>query len=99
MEFRSKSKPEFTEGKGQNIIFARSKAGRDLLIEASNKGYLYLENYTKMNDLKYIQPNHYNMQTTMSGKIVGMKIVGCNLIPQYNIKNYLKHLKKYRKLN
>lgn len=90
-------KPEFTEGKGQNIIFARSKAGRDLLIEASNKGYLYLENYTKMNDLKYIQPNHYNMQTTMSGKIVGMKIVGCNLIPQYNIKKLFEASKEISK--
>lgn len=27
-------RPEFTEGKGQNIIFARSKAGSDLLTEA-----------------------------------------------------------------
>ena len=62
------------EGKGQNIIFARSKAGRDILIEASNKGYVYLENYTKMDDLKYIQPNHFNMQTTMIGKIVGLKL-------------------------
>ena len=25
-------RPEFTEGKGQNIIFARSKVGRDLLV-------------------------------------------------------------------
>ena len=91
-------KPEFTEGKGQNIIFARSKAGRDLLIEASNKGYLYLENYTKMNDLKYIQPNHYNMQTTMSGKIVGMKIMGCNLIPQYNIKKLFEASKGISKV-
>ena len=67
-------RPEFTEGKGQNIIFARSKAGRDILIEASNKGYVYLENYRKMDDLKYIQPNHFNMQTTMIGKIVGLKL-------------------------
>lgn len=67
-------RPEFTEGKGQNIIFARSKAGRDILIEASNKGYVYLENYTKMDDLKYIQPNHFNMQTTMIGKIIGLKL-------------------------
>ena len=29
-----------------------------------------------MDDLKYIQPNHFNMQTTMSGKIVGMKVGG-----------------------
>ena len=53
---------------------------------------LFEEKNSKMNDLKYIQPNHYNMQTTMSGKIVGMKIVGCNLIPQYNIKKLFEAL-------
>lgn len=34
---------------------------------------LYANN-AKMSDLKYIQPNYYNIQTTMSGKIVGMKM-------------------------
>ena len=27
-----------------------------------------------MDNLKYIQPNHFNMQTTMIGKIVGLKL-------------------------
>lgn len=43
-----------------------------------------------MDDLKYIQPNHFNMQTTMSGKIVGMKMGGGgggnDLVPRYNVK-------------
>lgn len=69
-------KPEFTEGKGQNVIFARSELGRDLLIQARDSGYIYLEDYVEMDDLKYIQPNHFNMQTTMSGKIVEMKVGG-----------------------
>ena len=67
-------RPEFTEGKGQNIIFARSKAGSDLLTEARDSGYIHMEDYTKMDDLKYIQPNHFNMQTTMIGKIIGLKL-------------------------
>lgn len=33
-----------------------------------------MEDYTKMDDLKYIQPNHFNMQTTMIGKIIGLKL-------------------------
>lgn len=33
-----------------------------------------MEDYTKMDNLKYIQPNHFNMQTTMIGKIVGLKL-------------------------
>lgn len=97
-------RPEFTEGKGQNIIFARSKAGRDILIEASNKGYVYLENYTKMDDLKYIQPNHFNMQTTMIGKIIGLKLCtvcgggGDSLVPKYNIEKLFKASKGTSKI-
>lgn len=69
-------KPVFTEGKGQNIIFARSELGKELLMQAMDSGYIYLEDYTKVDDLKYIQPNHFNMQTTMSGKIIGLKLCG-----------------------
>lgn len=39
-----------------------------------DSGYIHMEDYTKMDDLKYIQPNHFNMQTTMIGKIIGLKL-------------------------
>lgn len=80
-----KHNPTFSEDKGQNIVFARSSAGQKLLKRAQEKGYIYLENYTEMEKLKYVQPNHFNMQTTMIGKIVGLKIGGC-MVPQYSIK-------------
>jgi len=38
------------------------------------------------------------MQTTMSGKIVGMRIVGCNLIPQYSIKKLVEASKEISKI-
>lgn len=96
-------RPEFTEGKGQNIIFARSKAGSDLLTEARDSGYIYMEDYTKMDNLKYIQPNHFNMQTTMIGKIVGLKLCtlwggGGSLVPKYNIKKLYKASKGTSKI-
>lgn len=69
-------KPIFSENEGQNIVFARSNAGQELLKRAQEKGYIYLENYTEMESLKYVQPNHFTMQTTMIGKIVGLKIGG-----------------------
>lgn len=84
-------KPDFAEGEGQNIVFARSGLGRDLLLQASEIGYIHLEAYTKMEDLKYIQPNHFNMQTTMSGKMIGLKLGGgSSLIPKYNIGKLFK---------
>lgn len=69
-------KPTFSEDKGQNIIFSRSDAGQRLLKRAYERGYINLEDYTEMEYLKNIQPNHFNMQTTMAGKIVGLKIGG-----------------------
>lgn len=74
MEFESKSKTGIYRGKRAKYNFARSKAGSDLLTEARDSGYIYMEDYTKMDDLKYIQPNHFNMQTTMIGKIIGLKL-------------------------
>ena len=83
---------------------ARSKAGSDLLTEARDSGYIYMEDYTKMDDLKYIQPNHFNMQTTMIGKIVGLKLCtlwgggGGSLVPKYNIKKLYKASKGTSKI-
>lgn len=76
-------KPIFSENEGQNIVFARSNAGQELLKRAQEKGYIYLEDYTEMESLKYVQPNHFNMQTTMIGKIMGLKIGGHSTTVQH----------------
>lgn len=93
-------KPVFTEGKGQNIVFARSELGKDLLMQAMDSGYIYLEDYTKVDDLKYIQPNHFNMQTTMSGKIIGLRLCvgGSSLAPKYNIRKLFEASKGTSKI-
>lgn len=61
-----------------------------------------MEDYTKMDNLKYIQPNHFNMQTTMIGKIVGLKLCtlwgGGSLVPKYNIKKLYKASKGTSKI-
>ena len=58
------------------LIFARNDAGQKLLNRAYERGYIYLGDYTEMENLKYIQLNYFNMQTTMIGKIVGLKMRG-----------------------
>ena len=63
-----------------------------------------MEDYTKMDDLKYIQPNHFNMQTTMIGKIIGLKLCtvcvggGGSLVPKYNIEKLYKASKGTSKI-
>lgn len=85
-------KPIFFENAGQNIVFARSEKGLELLNEALKAGYIYAEKYTNIGELGYIQPNHIMKRTTMLGKMIGLKILHQNT-PGYNYK-HLKNLSK-----
>lgn len=79
--------PKFSEGDGRNIVFARNAVGYILLQQAAANGYLYLEPYDNIKDLKYVQPNHFIMQTTMRGKLLGLRLSNNGeLMPQYNKK-------------
>ncbi len=79
------NKPEFKESNGRNIVFARNVTGYILLQQAFANGYLQLEPYRDMDSMKFIQPNHFNMQTTMKGKLLGLKLSNNDeLIPKYN---------------
>jgi len=84
-----KNYPIFDEAEGQNIIFARTKIGENILQEACSLGYIHVEGYAEMQKLPYIQPNHYNMQTTMSGKIIGLKFCAKRR-PKYKLRKLLK---------
>lgn len=84
-------KPSFVEEEGRNIVFARSDLGKEVLFRAEKMGYIHLEEYKKLEELKYIQPNHYNMQTTMCGKIIGLKLSrDSSLVPKYDFRRLLK---------
>lgn len=85
-------KPVFIESQGQNIIFARTESGHDLLKEISGNGYLHIEPYTKLSELSYIQSNHSMKRATMYGKITGLKLVGRE-VPLYRCSG-LKQLAK-----
>lgn len=89
------NKPVFDERPGENIVFARSKKGNDLLVEASKAKYITLNSYDKLNELQYIQPNHYNMQTRAYSKQIGLIIT--SLFSRQYPKYKLKLLKKYSK--
>ena len=78
------NKPKFSESDGRNIVFARNAVGYILLQQAAANGYLYLEPYDNIKNLKYVQPNHFIMQTTMKGKLLGLKMTEKDeIIPPY----------------
>ena len=54
---------------------------------------IYLKEFSDFEKLKYVQPNHYNMQTTMRSKIIGMGLM-LKKYPKYN-KRILKANSKY----
>ncbi len=88
-KLREDYKPNFTEDDGQNVVFARTDVGRRLLQQASEAGYIHMEEYTELDKLKYVQPNHYIMQTTMLGKIIGLRFMERGIIPKYNFKKLM----------
>ncbi len=91
-EVDNENKPIFVEKDGVNIIFSRTDLGNELINKAKEAGYIHIENYKDIEKLKYIQPNHHNMRTTMLWKVIGMKLLG-KAAPNYN----WKHLQLFSK--
>uniref|UniRef100_UPI0040577F94 Coenzyme F420 hydrogenase/dehydrogenase, beta subunit C-terminal domain n=1 Tax=Acetatifactor sp. TaxID=1872090 RepID=UPI0040577F94 len=75
--------PDFTEGEGRNIVFARNQLGMELLIEAQNAGYIDMEDWADLDELKIIQKYQYTRKTTMKAKLAGYHICG-RKTPQYD---------------
>ena len=86
-------KPNFSEGKGRNVIFARTKVGDALLKEAMKKKYIELTTYDNYSDnLKQIQKYQYDRRVTMHSMLAAMKLMG-RTVPNYN-RTVLKKLSK-----
>lgn len=86
-------KPDFSEGKGRNVIFARTKVGDALLKEAMEKKYIELTTYDNYSDnLKKIQKYQYDRRVTMHSMLAAMKLMG-RTVPNYN-REVLKELSK-----
>lgn len=86
------NKPDFSEGDGRNIIFARNHRGMDLLQLADEAGYICIER-TSEEQLKFVQAYQYSRRATMLSKLLALKLLGRN-IPKYNWKKMF-NLSKY----
>lgn len=86
-------KPDFSEGLGRNVVFARTEFGNTLLKEALGQGYIVLKDYENYTDeLKKIQKYQFDRRVSMQTMIAAMKLAQKN-VPSYN-KNVLRRLSK-----
>lgn len=77
-------KPDFTEDKGKNVIFARTDKGQILLDNAVSSGYVEVESFDIYKDeLIKRQPYHYARKASLSSLKVAMLICG-RQFPKYD---------------
>lgn len=89
------NKPDFSEGDGRNVIFARTELGLKLLQDASEKGYICADKYDNYKEeLKLIQKYQYERRASMHAMVSAMRLLG-RTYPHYDKKilsYYSKHL-------
>lgn len=83
------NKPDFSESKGRNIIFARTSKGKELLDKIIKDNYLFVEKYD-INNLKFIQKYQYERKASMIGMILALVLTG-KQYPNYSLKILLKY--------
>lgn len=80
------NKPIFTENKGRNVIFARTKKGENILeIMSENKLIDILDFSGSLSSLKHINYYQHYRKATMLGKILALKLL-CLGTPKYKVK-------------
>lgn len=87
-------KPDFTEHEGRNVVFVRSKIGKELLSQATKQGNLYIEEYQSPQELDTIQAYQHDRRCTMFAKISAVSVLH-RVHPNYSKKT----LAKYRKFS
>ncbi len=68
------NKPDFSEHKGRNIVFSRTRKGETLLNDAVQGGFIHTEEYKELNNLKLIQKYQFERRSTMFSMILAIKI-------------------------
>ena len=77
--------PIFTENKGRNVIFARTKQGVKILEKMSGNKLIDIIDYSdEISSLKHINYYQYYRKATMLGKILALKLLRFDT-PKYNI--------------
>lgn len=80
------NEPCFNEGEGRNIVFGRTEKGMKIINEVAEAAYIKLEDFSdNIDQLKYMQPSHYDKKITMISKFWGMNLFRKPL-PKYNYK-------------
>ena len=82
-------KPDFTEAEGRNIIFARTKRGKELLGEMI-QGNAITVSEAPLDELKFIQRYQMERRATMVDKIFALKLFR-KPAPDYKLRNLHKY--------
>lgn len=69
----SDKRPDFSEGEGRNIIFARTKKGQEILQRIIADGKIETQ-HALLSDLKYMQAYQRDRRASMIDKIIVLKI-------------------------
>ena len=87
------NKPDFTEGEGRNVVFARNQIGLDLVQEAFSAGYIHLEDYVNFNEeIRIIQKYQSERRSTMVAQLFACKLF-LRRTPHYKLVELLKYCK------
>lgn len=84
-------KPVFSEGKGRNVIFARTEKGKILLESIIAEGKIAVEP-APLEELPQIQAYQQDRKATMIGKILALAISG-RPSPRYRLRSLLGYSK------
>lgn len=82
-------KPNFSESKGRNVIFARTDLGEATIGSIIADGKIIVEPAC-VDDLKYIQTYQWDRRATMVDKRAGMKLMGRSF-PKYKHSNMIQY--------
>lgn len=82
-------KPDFSEGEGRNVIFARTDAGNEILQSMIAEGNIAVE-AAHIEELQYIQPYQWDRRATMVDKMVSSRVL-MRPIPHYTWRNVKKY--------
>lgn len=87
-------KPVFAENKGENVVFARTEVGQQIIKEAIQCGYIEADSYeAKLSELEYVQPNHAIRKKMLFARCLAMKVMR-KQTPNYDFKILRKFSKE-----
>lgn len=88
------NRPDFSEGDGRNVVFARTDAGSSILKAAHEAGYIVLGDYIDYDSqLMHMQKYQYDRRVTMYYMMSALRLSG-RMRPAYNKKTLKAFSKK-----